>query len=276
MRSESCLEQHLRRSRAAGQSPQTISVRRYVLARCDRDLAYGLLGADADEIADWLSNPRWSRKTKSVYYSHLKTFFRWAEEAGLVEDNPIEELIRPRTVRALPRPAATEALQDILARAANPYRRHVLLAAYGALRCIEISRLRREDITERRMEVLGKGDKPAFVPTHPLIWQEVRDLPRGLVCPAPRGIRDSPQRWISHATARYLRKELDHDLTMHQFRHWCGTETLKACKNLRTVQELLRHESPQSTAVYTLVTDEERRAAITALPTFGDDTPAAS
>lgn len=51
-----------------------------------------------------------------------------------------------------------------------------------------------------------------------------------------------------------------------QLRHWFGTNTLRAAGNLRVAQELLRHASVATTALYTQVDDTERRAAILALP----------
>ena len=55
--------------------------------------------------------------------------------------------------------------------------------------------------------------------------------------------------------------------TAHSLRHWYGTNALLAAGgNLRVTQELLRHASLQTTAIYTPVPDGDRRAAVMALP----------
>lgn len=275
---DAALERHLTHARAGGRSRRTITDRGKVLRRVDSALPYGLLDADAEDIAAWLSRPDWSAQTKCTYLNHIRAFLGWAADNGLVDDDPTGALIRPRIGRRLPRPAPTEVLTDILTRAAEPWRRHCLLAAYQGLRSSEIGALRREDVTIQHMIVRGKGDKVRVLPTHPLVWDDLRELPRGLVSPVPAGLRVDADTWVSCRTARYLHDRLGVDpaVSLHSLRHWFGTETLRACHDLRVVQELMGHASPTTTAIYTLVSDEERRAAITALPTFTDRTAAAS
>jgi site-specific recombinase XerD len=55
---------------------------------------------------------------------------------------------------------------------------------------------------------------------------------------------------------------------LHMLRHAYATALLRATEdggagaNLRVTQELMRHASPATTAVYTQVTDQERRRAV--------------
>ena len=55
----------------------------------------------------------------------------------------------------------------------------------------------------------------------------------------------------------------------HQLRHWFGTALVKAGVDLRTVQTLMRHSNLTSTAIYTLVADEQRIDGIGRLDPFG-------
>jgi len=55
----------------------------------------------------------------------------------------------------------------------------------------------------------------------------------------------------------------------HCLRHWFGTALLEAGVDLRTVQELMRHQSLTSTEIYTRVTDARRAAGIDRLDPFG-------
>lgn len=66
-----------------------------------------------------------------------------------------------QTVRGVPRPVTDEQLSRILTEAPEPIRTWCLLAAYQGLRCVEISRLDREHITDENLFVVrGKGDPP--------------------------------------------------------------------------------------------------------------------
>jgi site-specific recombinase XerC len=54
--------------------------------------------------------------------------------------------------------------------------------------------------------------------------------------------------------------------TLHQLRHWFGTETYRARRDLRVVQELLGHASPMSTAGYAAYDQADQVAVVSALP----------
>ena len=50
--------------------------------------------------------------------------------------------------------------------------------------------------------------------------------------------------------------------TAHQLRHTFGTRLVNEGADLRVVQELMRHATPQTTEIYTAVCDERKRSAI--------------
>jgi integrase/recombinase XerD len=56
--------------------------------------------------------------------------------------------------------------------------------------------------------------------------------------------------------------------TPHSLRHWYASTLLDDGADLRTVQELLRHTSIQTTQVYTRVRDERRVSAVDRLDPF--------
>ena len=56
-------------------------------------------------------------------------------------------------------------------------------------------------------------------------------------------------------------------VTLHQLRHRFATATLETSRgNLRLVQDLLGHEDPKTTAIYTKWRRSDAVAAVTALP----------
>jgi integrase/recombinase XerD len=70
--------------------------------------------------------------------------------------------------------------------------------------------------------------------------------------------------WVSTCIRRALRA-VGSTATAHQLRHSFGTAVLRSSHDLRVTQELLRHSSPASTAIYTQVADLDKVDAIRAL-----------
>ena len=56
----------------------------------------------------------------------------------------------------------------------------------------------------------------------------------------------------------------------HALRHACGAELLRRTKNLRVVQEQLRHADVQTTKGYTTLTQQDVRQALETLDDEGE------
>ncbi len=265
------IEDYLEHLREAGCSRRTIDARREILGRADNELEWGLTRANPDELRAWIYRDEWSPATKETYFGAIKSFFSWATRPvdPRLDFNPTDLLPRPPVPRGLPRPLTDEQLRRILAEAAEPYRRWTILAAYAGLRCCEIAGMAREHITAQTITIVrGKGGKPGLLPTHPMIWSAVRDLPDGPLALSPAGAQVTGQ-WLSIRAALYFRRHMHMPgVALHRMRHWYGTQLYAATKDLRRVQELMRHASPATTAIYTLISNEERLAAIQTLPTI--------
>lgn len=141
-----------------------------------RELPHGLPCASPPELQAWLAryaNP----STQRTYVSGLRHFAGWAVETGRLKGNAAAKVRRAPQPPSLPNPCEDAELAAILAGAPEPYRTWSLIAAYGGARCVEISRLQREQITAERMQLFGKRDKLRSVPTHELVWeaQIIRD-----------------------------------------------------------------------------------------------------
>ena len=143
----------------------------------------------------------------------------------------------------------------------------MLLAAYAGLRVHEVAKIHGRDIDwfNDSIVVTGKGGKTARIPLHDRLVVLARDMPRDdWWFPSPS--RPGPVR--SHAVSASIRRTMQtcgYDGKPHQLRHFYGTELVRAGVHLRVVQQLMRHESPATTAIYTQVDDEQLRAGIAAL-----------
>lgn len=259
---------HRRYARAAGFAEKTtITDRVELLNRIVRDLGDPLT-ITSTQLVDWfaaLGLKRWSLHT---YYCHAAGFFRWLHEFGHRADNPMTALRRPRAPQSLPKPASEQDLATALERLDPQFRLIVMLAAFAGLRRGDIAALCREDVTESSITVRdGKGGRDAVIPTHPRIWSLVEPLPAGPLVRRRDGWPVTP-RWVgSMAATRFHQIGMPH-LTLHAFRHRFATVLLRdkerggAGANLRVVQTLMRHSSPATTAIYTLVEADDLRDAM--------------
>lgn len=258
--------EHLRR---AGRTDDTIRDRREVLHRFNRAMRDGIGEADDKEIGAWLYRADWKQNTKAAYYMALKSFYTWAtrpHDLWLV-GNPMTYLEPVKTVRGIPRPVTDEELRRVLAESAEPFKTWATLAAYAGLRCIEISRLDRQHVTEQTLIVVrGKGGKARVHDTDPYIWAAVKALPPGPIARTAAGERATPFE-VSATAALHFRRQLHMPgVSLHRLRHWLGVTTQRIYKDIRVTQAVLGHESLSSTQVYTDATGEQQRQARSMLP----------
>lgn len=244
---------------ARGCSPRTVTSRVAAVRALARHAGHPADELTMGDVAGWLAakRPGWTRHT---YHAHARVWHAYLIAAGLRADDPAALIPRPRAPHGVPRPADTRQLAASVARSSGRARTMLLLAAYAGLRVSEIAAVHADDVTETCLYVAGKGDSRMMIPTHPLVWAEAA-AQSGWWFPSPCGGHVTRQ-----TVWRIMTTALDGQATPHQLRHWYGTQALRACGNLRVVQQLMRHASPATTAVYTLVDDEQRQSVVRALP----------
>jgi site-specific recombinase XerD len=262
---------HIRWMRLRGLSPNTVKLRKTALGLLAVHIRRPLLEATADEIDTWQATlGPLAVQTRASYVSQVRNFYAWAVEYGHLVDNPARVLASPRVPRRLPRPIPEARMASAMASAPQPIRLWFELAAYASARAAEIALLERPDILadeEEPMLVLhGKGDKERMVPLAPHLAAalEAADLPQhGRLFRRANGRPVTPKD-VSRRANDWLH---DHGYpeTIHQFRHRFGTQALRHGANLREVQELMGHESPATTAIYTLVNPADAAPTVAAI-----------
>ena len=263
-----------------GFSGETIANRRRFFARLERQLQLPVDLASAQVLTEWRASLTITDRVVIWYVSHLRCYFGWAIEYGVRADNPAARIPVPRAGRLLPRPVSHAQLAAAIAAAPYPVRLWLILAAWAGLRAKEIALLRRENILETSPEPVllvaadaTKGHSERAVPLKQFVVDELTAAPlppwgwafgRADGKPGP----NRPSR-VSQRCGDFLRSQ-GIPASLHQFRHWFGTETWRASRDLRLVQELLGHMSPVTTAGYTLYSSTAAAAAVAALPEPGD------
>ncbi len=253
---------------------------RTVHERCRVIMAFLLeVGADpltttAMDIARWISrHEEWSQSTAATYYSYLMSWHKWLVMMEHRSDNPMHKLVTPRRPERSPRPLADGELVTLLnLRMHHRTRVMILLGALAGLRVAEIAKVRGEDIDHSagRIQVLGKGSKRAWVPLHPILAEVARQMPAtGWWFPGNSRRPGLPIRSksVSDVIGQAMRRAGIRG-TPHALRHWYATTLLSDGADLRTVQELMRHSSVQTTQVYTQVPDARRNEAVSRLDPF--------
>lgn len=264
-RMDDLIEVYAERLRAAGRSNYTINCRRRVLRRADALLPRGLEHACGDELTAYLARLR-ANWTKATYYSALHGFYASMVRAGRMDYDPTTAVERPQPGDSTPNPVTTTEVFTALERSpVDPWQRAILLGAYAGLRCAEIVRLLREDVTQNRLHVRrGKGGRARYVPTHAAVWESVRDLPSGPVL-RRQGDAMTPE-YLTCSQVRHWRSIGMPTVHLHRFRHWFGTTLVDEGVGIEVVRELMGHRSIATTQGYVRVSQTKRDQAIVRLP----------
>jgi integrase len=261
---------HLASLRAEGAADKTIQGRSEVLRRADSapELELGVEIATRDELEAYLGRPGWAANTRATYYTHLHGFYLWATGSGKITFNPMDGMKRPKTQVGIPHPITDDELLRILGRADDQFYLISLLAAGAGLRCCEIARLARQDVTESVIWIRrGKGGKSGCVDTAEPIWLAVQKYGPGNLIEQTGG-KAKPD-WVSNLGVRRCKELGLVGVSLHRLRHWHGTAVMEHRGNLLAAQSALRHTSVATTQGYALLRNPERRAAIRALPVIG-------
>lgn len=252
--------------RAAGLSERTIMERASVITALHEGSRRRPHELDQSDVLFFLGRPGLKQSTRATYQAAIRAYTRWAIQQGILSVDPCAGLPAAKRPRNVPRPVESVQLAAILAKVnRRRTRMYVLLAALAGLRVHEIAKIhgRDVDLVSGALTVTGKGGRTCTIPLHPSILAEAVPFPkRGYWFPDYVGGSGHVAAAAVRAAITRAMERAGVNATPHQLRHWYGTQLLEGGVDLRTVQELMRHESISSTQIYTLVSPTRRRAGI--------------
>jgi integrase/recombinase XerC len=211
----------------------------------------------------------------------LRTFYKFALREGLAETNPAKPLRNPRPDRKLPHFLSTDEVGRLLEAppATEPMGlrdRAILETMYSAgLRVSEAVGMNDADLdlAEGLLRIRGKGRRERLSPVGSFAakaiarWLKVRVLspkePAGPLSPVftNKFGRRLTTRSVHRMLLKYLKLTgLDLRTTPHTLRHSFATHLLDRGADIRSVQELLGHQSLVTTQIYTHVSTAGLRA----------------
>lgn len=220
-----------------------------------------------------LTRARYSAKTLNRHLSALRGLYRWMVREGICPSEIATAVASPKLSRGLPHAMSAqdavrlvESCDDFTPEGLRDRAFLELLFATGA-RISEMSALRVGDVdfASCQVRLFGKGSKERIVPVYEKALCQVRRyLDAGRAALLTRAKAPTDALFISvrgnpmSADALRTRFErqvracgLDPTLTPHAMRHTFATELLTGGADLRSVQELLGHESLSTTQIYT-------------------------
>ncbi|MFZ0429310.1 MAG: tyrosine recombinase XerC [Acidobacteriota bacterium] len=221
-----------------------------------------------------------SRSSMARKLAAVRSFFRFLHREGLIASNPARLVRTPRQARRNPGVLTESEVATILglpdpSTDLGARDRAILELLYASgLRVGELVTVNLGDCTlrERLVKVRGKGRKERVVPFGQQARQAIEDyLPaRSRILKRARTAREPEALFLNargnRLTARSIQRLLDNYIRKsslllkvhpHVFRHSFATHLLNRGADLRTIQELLGHESLSTTQKYTHLAVEE-------------------
>jgi len=275
------MKRHLKHLALEGKSPYTIRRREQALSRLAKALPVPLLEATPDMLYEWRAGLTNGNSTVACYLSHVKMFFRWAADEGLIDVNPVTAVPVPKLPRRYPRPIPEKELMHALALTthATPLRLMLVLGGWCGMRVEEVAGLRVENIrvhdTPPVVIIFGKGSKERIVELSPFVITEIAAARLPLSGYAFTDAQGQPfDPWfVSRMTREHLRGSGTKS-TFHCLRHRFASQMYQLTKDLRLVQELMGHESQATTAKYAAFSRTGATAAVASLPVPDNAIPA--
>lgn len=218
----------------------------------------------------FLKEKKLSNRTLGRYYSSLNSFFKYLLEHEIINQNPLELIDYPKYKKRIPEYIYESNINDLLntqtadkieLEARNKAIVYLLLDS--GLRLSELVNIKVSDIDfiDRSIKVFGKGSKDRYVfftsKTLEKInnwmnyWKNIADCEYLFV--NYKGEKITPR-----SVEKIIKKlgELNGlNLHPHMLRHTFATELLNKGADIRLIQELLGHESLDTTQIYTHISN---------------------
>lgn len=226
---------------------------------------------DLDHFLGTLHDVGISPRSQARIISGIKSFFKYLKMEGMVSNDPTQLLPSPRMGQHLPQVLTLNEIDRMIAcidlsHPQGQRNRAIIEVLYGCgLRVSELVELRMSQIFEQEeyIQVVGKGNKQRLVPISQEALTQINlylEQTRSNQV-ATRGCEDilflnRRGNKLTRVMIFYIVKELCElagirkTVSPHTLRHSFATHLLEGGANLRAIQQMLGHESIETTEIY--------------------------
>lgn len=247
-----------------------------------------ILATDVETIRGFIAHlggQDYSAATMARKIATLRSFHKWMERKGLVKTNPMVLIRTPKQAKRLPKAISVDQIERLLSAPDDTdllgaRDRAILEVLYSTgIRVSEVVGINRGDVDDpgEAIVIRGKGRRERLVPLGAHALKALRHysnmLDQQLAAAGLAANGDSPlfvnkhggrlsSRSVRRKVSKYLAEVgLDPEISPHTIRHSFATHLLDNGADLRSVQELLGHQSLSSTQVYTHLSRQRMRDA---------------
>lgn len=238
-------------------------------------------------LEDWFFRGRLDRKWSAVtfrdHFKHLNPFVKWLIKQGLMDENPLSGIEKPRVEHKLPRTLSKEEATLVLDASFHmrypyklqKYRNRALIAIMlmAGLRRQEVIKLKRNDVSLEDKTIFinqGKWSKDRYIPINARLHQILSDYLRerekaGKEClhffvalqhDAPIGAQ-----CIKKLIVR-LRKRTKVDFSAHTLRHAFARLMLEGGCDIYTLSKIMGHSKITTTTIYLSCSNQQMGKSI--------------
>ena len=251
----------------------------------DEEIEERMLAADPQSVRAFFASlavQDYSKSTVARKIATLRSFYKYLQRTGRVNSNPVVGIRPPKQDKRLPKFMELEQVERLLT---SPDERTLLGARDRAIletlystgiRVSEVVDINVDDVDflGETLRVRTKGRRERITPIGPTALNAIqtylemrrRDPAVARFDPGPLFLNKHGRRLSTRSIRRKLDKYLidaglDPSISPHTLRHTFATHMLNAGADLRSVQELLGHQSIATTQIYTHVVTSRMKQA---------------
>jgi integrase/recombinase XerC len=238
-----------------------------------------IINVEPETIRTYLThlyNKKIKRITVNRKISSLRSFYKYLLRAGKINSNPAEMVQTPKIEKYMPTFLSVDETFQLLNvqgdNSASGLRDHAMLELFysSGLRLSELAGLNVTDFDfgQALVKLRGKGKKERIVPVGKPAMQAIDDYIKKTadvrtkydanIFQNPLFLNSRGERITARSIARIVdattvKSSIGRKISPHALRHSFATHLLNAGADLRSIQELLGHESLSTTQKYTAV-----------------------
>jgi len=227
---------------------------------------------DFQNYLSYLNDIKINARSQSRVISSMRSFFKFLILEKIIKENPTELLENPKTGKKLPEFLTIEEIELLvnqIDRSKKEGERNLAIieVLYGCgLRVTELIELKISEIywEEGFIRIIGKGNKERLVPLGKIaskhlkiylneirVHQKVKDLFVDHVFINKDGSKISRVMIFKIVKKLTEKAGIQKNISPHSLRHSFATHLVEGGADLRSVQEMLGHQSITTTEVYT-------------------------